>query len=33
MHAWLSRPTAEIKADIQAGRLQELYADMYRVKE
>jgi len=33
MHQWLSRPAADIKADIQSGKLQELYADMYRVKE
>ncbi|MCB9514431.1 MAG: multiheme c-type cytochrome [Candidatus Krumholzibacteriia bacterium] len=32
-HAWLQRPTAEIKADIQSGKMQELYAKMYRVKQ
>ena len=30
MHRWLQRPTAEIKADIKAGRLQEIYKDLFR---
>lgn len=32
MHAWLSRPTADIKADIRSGKLQALYTHMYKVK-
>lgn len=30
MHAWLDRPTEQIKADIKAGRLQQLYGNMFR---
>ena len=31
-HLWMSRPTADIKADIQSGKMQAMYEDMYRVK-
>jgi hydroxylamine dehydrogenase len=30
MHTWLSRPAAEIKADIRAGKLQEVYKDLFK---
>ena len=30
-HTWLNRPTADIKADIKSGRMQELYGNMYQV--
>jgi len=30
MHAWLQRPTEEIKRDIRSGKLQQLYRDFYR---
>jgi hypothetical protein len=33
MHQWLNRSTADIKKDIQSGTMQEIYADMFRVKE
>lgn len=29
MHAWFNRPTAEIKADIESGALQKIYADLF----
>ncbi len=29
-HAWMQRPTEEIKRDIRAGRLQEIFDDLYR---
>ncbi|MBD3221942.1 hypothetical protein GF314_11945, partial [bacterium] len=29
-HQWLNRPTADIKADIKSGRLQERYGEMFR---
>ncbi len=29
MHAWFNRPTADIKADIESGKLQEIYADLF----
>jgi len=29
MHAWVKRPTADIKADIRSGALQEIYRDLY----
>jgi len=31
MHNWLSRPTADIKADIKSGKMAEMYKDMYQV--
>ena len=31
-HQWLSRPTADIKADINSGKMAEMYQDMYQVK-
>jgi len=30
-HEWLNRPTADIKADIQSGKMAEMYKDMYMV--
>ncbi len=30
-HAWLNRPTADIKADIKSGAMQKMYQDMYKV--
>jgi hydroxylamine dehydrogenase len=30
MHTWLSRPAADIKADIRSGKLQEIYKDVFR---
>ena len=30
-HTWLNRPTADIKADIKSGRMQDLYGNMYQV--
>jgi len=30
MHAWLSRPTDEIKADIRAGKVQSIYQHLYQ---
>jgi hypothetical protein len=32
MHAWLSRPTAEIKADIRSGRIQDDYKRLFEKK-
>jgi hydroxylamine dehydrogenase len=29
MHQWFNRPTAEIKADINSGKIQEIFADLY----
>ena len=29
MHAWFNRPTADIKSDIQSGKLQQLYAHLF----
>ena len=31
MHEWLSRPTADIKADIKSGKMAAMYEDMYQV--
>ncbi|MGD9546345.1 MAG: multiheme c-type cytochrome [Candidatus Krumholzibacteriia bacterium] len=31
-HAWLGRPTADIKADIKSGKMAELYGNMYQVE-
>ena len=30
-HVWMTRPTAEIKADIKSGAMQKMYEDMYKV--
>jgi len=30
MHQWMSRPTADIKADIRSGAAQEIYKDLFR---
>jgi len=30
VHAWMQRPTDQIKADIRSGRLKELFQDLYR---
>jgi hydroxylamine dehydrogenase len=30
-HEWLNRPTADIKADIDSGKMAEMYEDMYQV--
>ena len=30
-HNWLNRPTAEIKADIKSGKMEQMYKDMYQV--
>jgi len=30
MHSWLSRPTAQIKADIRSGKLQQVYKDFFK---
>lgn len=30
VHAWMQRPTSEIKADIRSGELQSLFDDLYR---
>ena len=30
MHSWLKRPTAQIKADIKSGKLQQLYKEMFK---
>jgi hypothetical protein len=32
-HQWMMRPTDEIKNDIRSGKMQQIYADMYEVKE
>jgi len=29
MHEWFDRPTADIKADIKSGKLQEIYTDLF----
>ena len=31
-HAWFNRPTAEIKKDIKAGKLQELYRGYFKAE-
>jgi len=31
-HKWLSRPTADIKADIKSGKMAEMFDDFYQVK-
>ena len=31
MHDWLTRPTADIKADIESGKMADMYKDMYQV--
>ena len=33
MHSWLSRPTADLKAEIQSGKMQQLYEHMFRKKQ
>lgn len=30
-HVWITRPTADIKADIKSGAMQKMYEDMYKV--
>jgi hypothetical protein len=30
MHAWLMRPTSEIKEDIRSGDLQKIYKDLFK---
>jgi hypothetical protein len=32
MHTWFDRPTADIKADIKSGKLQETYQDLFQAK-
>lgn len=32
MHAWLSRPTADLKEDIKSGKIQQIYEKMYQSK-
>lgn len=33
MHAWISRPTDEIKKDIRSGKMQQVYEGMYKPAE
>jgi len=30
MHNWLSRPTAELKADIRSGKMKEIYSELFQ---
>jgi hypothetical protein len=31
-HAWFNRPTADIKADIKSGKLQEIYKSYFQAE-